>query len=267
MRHLQRVIGTHHLSVAAWGIYLFLMLPSFIVIPMSFGGRDEIVFPPDSFSLELYRQFFFTQDWIQATFMSFRVGLGTTLLSLLLGVPAAYGLVRGNYPGKKFVAIFLLSPILVPVIVIALGMYLYFTTLGLGGSEVSLILGHTVYVTPFVIVTSMSGLRHVDINLEHVAQIMGAHPLYTFWTVTLPLLRPALLTGGLFAFLISFDEVVIAYFLVEAGAMTLPVKMFSAIQWEISPVLAAASTILSLLSVIACLLGASLRFRDPASDG
>jgi putative spermidine/putrescine transport system permease protein len=156
----------------------------------------------------------------------------------------------------------LLSPILVPIIVIALGLYFYFASLGITGSELALVMGHAVYTTPFVIVTAMAGLRHVDQNLETAATIMGAGPIYTFFRVTLPLLKPAMFAGGLFAFLMSFDEVVVAYFISKAGSTTLPVKMFSSIQWEISPVLAAVSTFLTVVSLVICLIGALFQKKE-----
>lgn len=249
-------------SVTAWAIYIFLMLPSFIVVPMSFGNKYEVMFPPDTVSTFLYGQYFNESNWMAATFMSFRVAIGSTIISLLLGVPAAYGLVRGNYPGKRFVTLFLLSPILVPIIVIALGLYLYYSSLGIAGTDLVVILSHAMYTTPFVIVTCMAGLRHVDPNLEVAATIMGSGTLQTFWKVTLPLLKPAMFAGGLFAFLMSFDEVVIAYFIASAGNMTLPVKMFSSIQWEVSPVIAAVSTLLTVLSLVICLFGASLQRKS-----
>ena len=249
------------LSVAAaalaWVGYVFLILPSLIVIPLSFGDRSELVFPPSSLSLFQYNKYFFESNWMAATWMSFRVALATAALSLLIGVPAAYGLVRGDFPGKKVATLFLLSPVLIPVIVVALGLYLYFSAIGLRGGELPLILGHTLVATPFVIVTAMAGMRHVDVNLESAGIIMGAGRWLVFRRITLPLLRPAILAGALFAFLISFDEVVIAYFITRAGFATLPVKMYGSIQWEISPVIAAVSTLLTVLSLAVCLLVAA----------
>src|SRR4029079_10528871 len=127
--------------------------------------------------------------WMSATILSFRVAVCAMCLALVLGVPAAYGLVRGRYPGKQLVTGFLLSPILVPVVVIALGLYFHFSNLKIVGTELGLVLAHAAYTMPFVIVTCMAGLRHVDANLESVAMIMGAGPLLTFWRVTLPLMR------------------------------------------------------------------------------
>jgi putative spermidine/putrescine transport system permease protein len=240
--------------IAAYVVYLFLILPSVVVIPMSFGNKMEFEFPPSTISLFLYQKFFTDKMWIGSAVQSFYVALGTVGLSLILGVTAAYGLVRGKFPGARFLTIVFLSPMLVPVIVVALGLYLYLSSLRLSGTTLGLILGHTVIATPFVIVTSMAGLRHVDERLETVARVLGANRFITFWKVTLPILRPAIFAGALFAFLISFDEVVIAWFVTSPQTITLPVKMYSSIRWEISPVLAAISTMLTVLSVMICLL-------------
>ena len=169
---------------AAWLVYLFLVLPSLIVIPMSFGDKDEFIFPPKTLSLYLYRQYFFESTWMATTVESFVVAVGATALALLFGVSAAYGLARGEFPGKKPLTLFLLSPLFVPVIVVSLGLYLYFSLLHLSGTTLSLILGHTVVTTPFVIVTAMAGLRHVDRNLEAAATIMGASRLTVLRRVT-----------------------------------------------------------------------------------
>jgi putative spermidine/putrescine transport system permease protein len=262
---LERSIGPKYTlagiaaSVVAWVVYLFLVSPNLIVVPMSFGNRQAFEFPPKSLSFFLYEKFFTDAHWVSATLLSFRVAIGATCLALLLGVPAAYSLVRGSYPGKRIITGFLLSPILVPVVVIALGLYFHFAAIGIVGTEGGLILAHTAYTMPFVIVTCIAGLRHVDPTLEVVATIMGAGRLLTFWRVTLPLLRPAMLVGGLFAFLMSFDEVVIAFFIVHATTFTLPVKMYSSIQFDLSPVLAAVSSLLTLLSLGVCLAGAYLQ--------
>lgn len=246
----------------AWLILLFLMLPSFIVVPMSFGGKFEMMFPPTTFDTILYERFFNSGNWIATTITSFKVAIGATILALLLGVPASYGIVRGTYPGKKIITLFLLSPILVPVIVLALGMYLYLASFKATGTDLGLIMAHGVLTTPFVIVTCMAGLRHIDPNLETAATIMGASVMQTFFKVTLPLLKPAMFAGGLFAFLMSFDEVVVAFFVTEASTMTLPVKMYSSIKWEISPILAAISSLLTLLSLVICLVGAAAQKKS-----
>ncbi|MGE5202992.1 MAG: ABC transporter permease [Acidobacteriota bacterium] len=245
----------------AWLGYSFLALPSLIIIPMSFSNSDELIFPPRSFSFYLYDKYLFESNWMAATAESLEVATGTAMLSLLLGVSAAYGLSRAEFPAKRLVTMFLLSPAFVPAIVLALGLYLYLGAAHVSGTTLGLIISHTVVAVPFVIVTSMAGLRHVDRRLEVAATVMGAGRLLVLRRITLPLLRPSILAAVLFAFLISFDEVVISYFVAGVRTQTLPVKMYSAIHWEISPVLAAVSTLLTLLSLGICLAVALLR-RD-----
>lgn len=248
-----RATPSTFVSLLAWLGYAFLLMPSLIVVPMSFGDKDELVFPPQSVSFYLYERYFLDPSWMAATLQSFKVAAGTTVLSLLLGVSAAYGLSRAEFPGKRLLTVFLLSPIFVPAIVVALGLYLYLGQLKLSGTTLGLIAGHTVVTVPFVIVTSLAGLRHVDRNLEIAAMVMGAGRLTVMRRVVLPLLRPTIFAAALFSFLISFDEVVVSYFISNVQQQTLPVKMYSTIHWEISPVLAAVSTLLTVLSLAICL--------------
>lgn len=246
-------------SVVAWVGYFFLVLPSLVVVPMSFGDKDEFIFPPGSVSLYLYKRYFTESNWMDVTLQSFIVALGTTAASLVLGVGAAYGLERHDFRGKRLVSLFLLSPIFVPAIVIALGLYLYLARFQLAGTTLGLILSHTVITLPFVIISVAAALRHVDRNIETAAMVMGASRLLVLRKVTLPLLRPALVSGGLFAFLISFDEVVISFFVANVFTQTLPVKLYSSIRFEISPVLAAVSTLMTALSLVVCLVVAGLQ--------
>ena len=218
--------------------------------------RDEFQFPPRSLSIHLYEKYFFESSWLAATRESLIVAVGAAAMALLLGIGAAYGIARNEFPGRRIVLFFLLSPLFVPVIVVALGLYLYLARLGLAGTTLGLILSHSVLTVPFVIMMALAGLREVDPALETAARIMGASRLRVLMTVTVPLLRPAIVAGGLFAFLVSFDEVVIAYFVTSQQTQTLPVKMYSSIQWEISPVLAAVATLLTVLSLFVCLVGA-----------
>ncbi|WP_217358495.1 ABC transporter permease [Ruegeria atlantica] len=237
-------------NILPWFGYLFLTAPTVVVIIMAFGNKDSLTFPPTEMSTYLFEQYFFTSDWIEVTLRSARIALLAMFCALVLGIPAAYSLVRGNYPGRRFVTIILLSPILIPVVVVALGLLLYFSSLSLTGTELSIVAGHTVYTLPFVVVTAIAGLRHLDPNIEMAARIMGASELRIFLSVTLPNLRSSIISGGAFAFLMSFDEVIIAYFISGVNTTTLPVKMYHTIRWEIAPVLAAVSAILILVTVL-----------------
>ncbi len=246
--------------IAAWLIYVFLLMPNLIVIPMSFGGSNELMFPPTSWSFDLYRRMMDpSSGWLSAAQRSFEIGTLATICAVVLGVPAAYGLARGSFPGKKALGFLLLSPIFAPTIVVALALYLYFAHLGLSGTLLGLVMGHTLEITPFVIVTALAGIRHLDPNVEIAATVMGASRFQVFYKVVLPLLRPSIMAGALFAFLLSFDEVVISWFVGGSGQPTLPVKMYSSIQWEISPVLAAISTVLVVITVAICVVAARLQ--------
>jgi putative spermidine/putrescine transport system permease protein len=240
-------------------VYAFMLAPSLIVIPVSFGTQHEVRFPPREFSFELYQIFFSSAAWTGPLLQSLKIACLTTILALATAVPAAYGIVRHDFPGKKAITLLLMSPLVIPAIVMALGLYLYFSYIRLTGSTLALVLGHTIYVTPFVIVMVAAGVQKLDPNLEFGATLMGAGRYRMFATVVLPQLAPSIMAGGLFAFLISFDEVVISWFLVSATTTTLPVKMYSSIQWEISPVIAAVSTMLTVLSFVICMLTAALQ--------
>lgn len=250
----------------AWACYAFLVAPSLIVIPMSFNNSSELIFPPTTFSLRLYREFLGGADWISAMKQSFVVAAFTTIVSIAVGIPAAYALSRAEFRGKKLLGMMLLAPMLVPTIAVALGLYLYFSTFGLNGTTAALVMGHSILTVPFVMVIATSNLRHINVNLEVAARVMGASQLMVFRRVVLPLLAPAIIAGALFAFLISFDEVVVAWFVSGIGTSTLPVKMYSAIHWEVSPVLPVVSTLLTGLSLIVCAIGASLQ-RGEQADG
>ncbi|MFI5015232.1 MAG: ABC transporter permease [Hyphomicrobiales bacterium] len=245
--------------VLAWLCYIFLVAPSLIVMPMSFNDSSELIFPPRTFSFRLYHEFLYGGDWMAATRESFVVALVTTIVSVIVGIPAAYALARAEFPGRRLLAMLLLAPMMVPTIVMGLGLYLYFARLGLSGTTLGLILGHSILTTPFVMITALASLRQLDANLEVAARVMGAGQMMVFRRVVLPLLVPAAAAGALFAFLISFDEVVIAWFVAGVDTATLPVKMYSAIHWEVSPVLPVVSTLLTVLSFVVCTIGSALQ--------
>ena len=249
-------------NVMAFAVYAFILVPTLIVVPISFGGNGELTFPPRVWSLELYGQLFSSSSWMGPILQSLRVAGLTMVVSVLIGVPASYGLVRFDFPGKRLVMLLLMSPILVPVIVISLGLYLYLSRLHLVGTTAGLVVSHVAYVTPFMMMTVMAGVKKLDPALEFATTIMGANRRAVFFKVVLPQLRPSIFAGALFAFLVSFDEVVIAWFLTSPTTTTLPVKMYSSIQWDISPVIAAVSALLTVLSLVFCCVSV---FLQPAA--
>lgn len=251
-------------NVVAFAVYVFILVPTLIVIPISFGGSGELSFPPRVWTLELYQQLFTSSSWVGTILQSLRVAAMTTVLAALIGVPASYGLVRFEFPGKRLVMLLLMSPILVPVIVVSLGLYLYLSRLHLVGTTAGLVVSHVAYVTPFMMMTVMAGVKKLDPALEFATTVMGAKRMTVFLKVVLPQLRPSIFAGALFAFLVSFDEVVIAWFLTSPTTTTLPVKMYSSIQWDISPVIAAVSALLTVLSLVFCSVSAML--QPPATE-
>lgn len=252
-------------SASAWLGYAFLVVPSLIVIPISLNGSSELQFPPRDLSLALFQQFFADVAWWGAALQSLLVGALTAALSMALAFPAAYALARSDFRGKQLVEVLLLSPMLVPVMVLGLGLYMQMSALHGVDTTAGLVLAHAVLVTPYAFVSIVAGLRHIDPALETVAMLMGASRWRIVTRVVLPQVKAPLLIGTLFAFLISFDEVVVAYFLTGPATQTLPVKMYSAIRWEVSPVLAAVSTLLTLLSLGFCLLIMALQRRADAA--
>jgi putative spermidine/putrescine transport system permease protein len=251
-------------------VYAYLVVPSLVVIPISFSGSgSDLSFPPKTYSLRLYEELFTTATWMSPVLQSLKIAFIVCLVVTAVAVPAAYALVRFEFPGKRIVTLLMMSPVLVPVIVLALGMYLYFSRLGATGTTLGLVFGHAVYVIPFVIVTVGAGIRQLDPAIEFAATMMGASRMTLFFRVVLPQLVPSIVAGALFAFLISFDEVVIAWFLSSAQTTTLPVRMYSSIHWGISPVIAAVSTLLTALSFIVCLATVLLQpraAREGAAD-
>lgn len=250
-------------NVIAFAVYAFILVPTLIVIPISFGGSGEMTFPPRVWTFELYQQLFTSSSWVGPIIQSLKVAGMTMLGSIIIGVPASYGLVRFDFPGKRLVMLLLMSPILVPVIVMSLGLYLYLSRLHLVGTTAGLVVSHIAYVTPFMMMTVMAGVKKLDPALELATSIMGASRRTIFFKVVLPQLRPSIFAGALFAFLVSFDEVVIAWFITSPNTTTLPVKMYSSIQWDISPVIAAVSALLTVLSLAFCCVSV---FLQPAGE-
>ncbi|HEX3954860.1 MAG TPA: ABC transporter permease [Stellaceae bacterium] len=231
-------------------VLLFLALPMFVVIPISFSANIYLKFPPDNLSLRWYAAYFGAHNWLQATIFSLEVAAAVTVLATVLGTTAAFALVRARFPGKQLVYVLLLSPLIVPTIITAIAVYFLFARLHLIDSWAGLVLAHTILAIPFVTVILTTSLSGFDIALERAALGLGARPWYALRRVTLPIVAPAIATAALLAFLTSFDEVVIAIFIAGTRATTLPKKMWEGIWLEITPEIAAASTIVVAFTVV-----------------
>jgi len=248
-------------------ILLFLILPVLVIIPLSFNGSAFLSYPLNGFSLRWYEEFLTSDVWRRALMNSMIVSPASTVLAMTLGTLAAIGLTRVNFPGKALLTAVLISPMVVPVVITGVAVYLFFAPLGLTGSYLGLILAHTVLGVPFVVTTVSATLQGFDHNLVRAASSLGAHPLTTFRRVTFPLVAPGIVSGGLFAFATSFDEVVVTLFLASPEQTTLPRQMFAGIRENISPTIAAVATLLTLLSTLMLVSLEWLRRRNARLRG
>ena len=246
------------LRLAGVLVSLFLMLPSCIVVVMSFSSGKLLTFPPPGYGVEWYGKFFASETWTGSTLVSLQVALLATLFATLLGTLAAIGLVRGRPRGAGLMRALILSPMIVPLIVTGLGMYIAVQAIGLG-SFVSLVVAHTVLGTPFVLLTVSASLYGLPREFEQAAYSLGAGRFYTLRRVTLPLVLPGVGVGALFAFVTSWDELVVALFLTEPSTRTLPVTMWEQARYTIDPTIAAASSLLTFLTFVVVLVALARR--------
>jgi putative spermidine/putrescine transport system permease protein len=236
-------------------VYVFLMLPLLVVFPISLSSAAYMQFPPPGLSWQWYERYFDDPQWIDATVRSLYIGAATAILALALGVPLAFSLVRTKFIGRVLVDRMALAPLIVPTIILSVSLYGLFAKLKLIGEWYGLVIAHTVLALPFVVLVMSAGLRDFDRGLEQAAEGLGASRVRTLLRVTLPLLRPSLVSAGLLAFISSFDELVVALFLAGPN-MTLPKKMFDNILMEIDPTIAAVSVMqILLVSIVLVLIG------------
>jgi putative spermidine/putrescine transport system permease protein len=245
-------------------VALFLLLPIAIVVPMSLSTAISFEFPPPGYSLGYYAKYFTSEEWLQPTLNSFIIALGAMTLTMLLVVPAAFGYVRYRFRGKAFVNLLMMAPLIVPHVVSAVAYYGFLGRVRLTGTLLGVILAHGVLAVPVAFLVITATLKGFDRNLERAAMSSGAGPLRTFFHVTLPVLRPGMLVGALFAFLSSFNEAVVVIFIGGREASTLPKKMYESIRLESDPVIAVVSTLLVSAVVLGVLVSTFMR-RRPAN--
>jgi spermidine/putrescine ABC transporter ATP-binding subunit len=242
---------------------LFLVLPVLALLPMSVSAARWLELPPRELSLRWYATFFTDRDWIEATLVSLRVAAGATALAVVLGTLAGVGLARGRFPGRAVARTLALSPLVVPLMVLAIALYYVFGRAGLVGTVGGLVLAHGLLGVPYVVLSVEAGLRAFDVRLERAARSLGASAWQAFRRVTLPLIRASVLAGALFAFVASLDEVVVAMFLSGTSAITLPKLMWDSItQDELNPVVTAVASLQ--IAVAALAVGASEWLRRRA---
>ena len=245
--------------VFAWLVVLFLLAPLLVLVPMSLGSADIAEFPPRTLSLAQYRKFLDSRLWLESVGTSVRVALATSALATALGTMAAFGLVRGSFRGKALVSALLIAPRFVPIIIIALAFYALLASVGLTGTVLGLVLAHVVLACPYVIIIVSATLRGFDRSLEQASQSLGASPFRTVLHVTLPLIRPGVVSAALVAFVISFDEIVVAIFIAGTRTVTLPKRMWDSLVFEMEPTLPAISTLIVLATLIVFAAAAWMR--------
>lgn len=248
-------------------VLAFLVLPILAIVPLSFNATSFLSYPMPGLSLQWYAEVFAPYPWMFALQNSLIVALSATALATVLGTLAALGLTRSHLPWRSAIMGLMISPMVVPIVITGVGVYFFFAELGLTASYPGLILAHTALAAPFVVITVSATLHGFDANLMRAGASLGAPPLTVFFRVVLPLILPGVISGALFAFATSFDEVVVAIFLAGPQQRTLPLQMFDGIRENISPAIVAVATLLVLVSVLLMIAVELLRRRGERLRG
>ena len=252
-------LGTAALVLVAAVVLLLLIAPIVIVAIVSFSSAEYLTFPPPGFSLRWYERFFTLPGWRRALWVSVQVASITMVLATGLGLMASLALVRGRFRGKGLVYGFVLAPMIVPTIITAVALYFFFVRVVGTGSILAMAIGHTVLALPIVVMVIASTLQGFDSRLEMAAFSLGASRLTTFRRITVPIIAPAVFSAALFAFLTSFDELLIPLFLAGVQAETLSVRIWNSLLLEVDPMIAAVSTLFVVVTMIVLGLSALLR--------
>jgi putative spermidine/putrescine transport system permease protein len=256
---------------ALWAVCLlvlaFLILPILIIVPLSFSSGTFLTFPLPGLSLRWYEEFFTSAPWQLSLRNSLIVASATTALATFLGTLAALGLTRARLPGQTLLMGLIVSPMVVPLVIVAVGVYFAYAPFGLTSSLLGLTLAHTALAAPFVVITVSATLQGFDPNQARAGASLGASPVVVFRRIILPLILPGVISGALFAFVTSFDEVVVALFVTGPAERTLPRQMFNGIRENISPVIAAAASFVILVSAFLLTVLELLRRRNERLRG
>lgn len=249
--------GRLMLNAYVYGVLVFVLAPIVVILPMAFSEPSYLTFPPEGFTLDWFSAYLGDRRWMAATRLSFLVATLTAVLSAVIGTMATYAMMRGRGGFGTFFQVLLMGPIVIPHIALAVSLYMFLSRVGLLGTMFSYVLAHTVLAMPFVVFTVAAALSRVDADLEAAAMSCGASRFEAFTQVTLPLILPNVASAGLFAFIISFDEPVVSFFLAGIRDKTLPRQMFDDIEQNLTPIIPAVAVLLTLLS-LSILFGAAL---------
>ncbi|MEA5054874.1 MAG: ABC transporter permease [Propionicimonas sp.] len=235
-------------------LYLFLLAPLIVVVIISFQSNQYLSFPPEGFTLKWYAALPHQRTFVQGAKVSVIVAVFVTVIVLILGVSAALAINRYNFKLKGLMQTLFMAPLLVPSIVLALGMVLLFTPIGLTNSYPGIIIGHVAITIPYVMRTTLMSLSTSDTSCEDAAKILGASPWQVFSKVTLPIIQPGVIAGGVIAFIVSFDEAVISLFVAESGLPTLPVQVLRYVENSADAAVAALSVVLIAISMVVVII-------------
>lgn len=247
------------LNAYVYAVLAFIMIPIVMILTMAFSEPEYLTFPPEGFTFHWFGEFFGSRRWMAAAQFSLTIALFTAVTTSVVGTMATYAMVRGSGRVGTLFQVLLIGPIVVPHIAIAVALYLFFAKVGLSGTTVGYVMAHTIIALPFTVFTVAAALSRVDPALEDAAMSCGASRFDAFRLVTLPMILPNVLSGGLFAFIISFDEPVISFFLAGIRDKTLPRMMFDDIEQNLTPTVAAIAVLLTLLSVAILAIAGLLR--------
>ena len=252
-------------------IFMFLIVPIIVIIPLSFNSEPYFTYPMPGFSLRWYNEIFGDSPisilWQRSIVNSIIVGFSAATLATLLGTLAALGMTRTQFPFKGLIMAVLISPIIVPIVITAVAMFYFYAKVGLVSNLFGIILAHAALGAPFVVITVTATLIGFDQNLVRAGSILGANPVRVFRLVTLPIILPGVVSGALFAFATSWDELVVVLFLASTEQHTVPRRMWSGIRELISPTITAAATMLIILSILLMVVMELLRRRSERLRG
>lgn len=242
-------------------VFVFLLAPILVIIPISLSSGSLLNYPLPGISLKWFEVIFTPYPWMLALENSVVIASVTTILATVLGTLAAYGLTSVEFRMKPLLMALLISPMMVPLVITALGAYFLFARVGLAGTFAGMILAHTVLAVPFVVITVTATLQGFDRNMVRAAQSLGAKPLNAFFGITLPLIMPGVISGAIFAFVTSFDEIVVALFIASPAQFTLPRQLFSGLRDNLDPSIVAIATLLIVVSICLMAVVELLRWR------
>jgi ABC-type spermidine/putrescine transport system permease subunit II len=259
------ILGTA-IRIVAVLVLIYLVMPTFVIVPLSFSSASFLSFPPPGWSLRWYEQLIAHQDYGIAFANSLKIGLPAAALSTVLGTMAALALARGNIPGRGLMTIIIIAPLILPPIVLAIGLFPIMVRLGIIGTYPAILLGHVVVSMPLVFITVAAALKSFSPTYELAAMTLGANQWRSFWHVTFPMIRLGVMVGFIFAFTFSFDEIILALFLTNSATRTLPRLLWEQLNLYMTPLVAAATVVILCITMLMLLVAAGLARRSEAKQ-